>query len=100
MTDEVSTQFATALTIREGSPTTPDVIPRPPAALAPSFAIGRLLSMKKRLPDQKVVIGTLTSAWDLHNRLQVRSVGDRYLLKFSRPEDHRHLIQGGPWFFG
>ncbi|KAL6194063.1 hypothetical protein ACLB2K_035147 [Fragaria x ananassa] len=100
MTDEVSTHFATTLTIREDSPAISDVISRTPAALAPSFAIGRLLSMKKRLTDPKVVNGTLTSVWDLHNRLQVRSVGDRYLLKLSRLEDRRHLIQGGPWFFG
>ncbi|KAL6225448.1 hypothetical protein ACLB2K_004298 [Fragaria x ananassa] len=66
-TNKVSTHFATALAIREDNLANPGMISRPPDALAPSFEIGRLLSMKKRLIDPKVVIETLTSVWDLYN---------------------------------
>ncbi|KAL6141362.1 hypothetical protein ACLB2K_059651 [Fragaria x ananassa] len=98
MSNEVSKQFVAALAIREDSPTLSGVSPRPFAVWAPSFAIGRLLSLKKRIPDPKAVIGTLTSVCELHNCLQVNRWGILFLLKFSRSEECRHLIQGGPWF--
>lgn len=56
--------------------------------------------MKRRKPEPRSVMGTPTSVWDSGNRLQMRSQGVRFVLKFSRQADRDHVVEGGPWFFG
>ncbi|KAL6204635.1 hypothetical protein ACLB2K_021902 [Fragaria x ananassa] len=94
MSDEVSSRFAATLVIYEGGSSS-GVVARPSAASVPCFAVGRLLSLKRRLPKPKAVIGTLTAIWDYQNRLQMRLLGDHYLLKFSRADECRHVLHSG-----
>ena len=99
MSDEVSTQFAAALAIHDHGRISFGAAGA--AAISPHFfAVGRLLSQKKKKPEPKAVIGTLTSVWDFGNRLQMRAVGDRFVLRFTRREDRLHVLSDGPWFYG
>ncbi|KAL6219358.1 hypothetical protein ACLB2K_007117 [Fragaria x ananassa] len=95
MSDKVSQCFAATLAIRDGGQPT---FGASKAAAAPSyhFDVGSLLSLGRRTPESSVVIGTLTSVWDLQNRLQMRVYGDRYILRFTKAEDERCLL-GGVW---
>ncbi|KAL6225855.1 hypothetical protein ACLB2K_004704 [Fragaria x ananassa] len=64
------------------------------------FVVGRLLTLKRKIPDPKAVIGTLTSGWDLHNRLQMRAREDCFVLHFTKANDRKNILTGGPWFYG
>ncbi|KAL6228377.1 hypothetical protein ACLB2K_002327 [Fragaria x ananassa] len=99
MLDKVSQCFAATLAISDGTQPTFGVAK---AAAAPTycFDVGRLLSLGRRSPESSAVIGTLTSVWDLQNRLQMGAHGDRYILWFTMAEDERYLLGGGPWFYG
>ncbi|KAL6146060.1 hypothetical protein ACLB2K_056743 [Fragaria x ananassa] len=64
------------------------------------FVVGRLLTLKSKIPYLKAIIGTLTSVWDLHNRLQMRARADRFILCFTRADDRKNILTDGPWFYG
>ncbi|KAL6142349.1 hypothetical protein ACLB2K_060631 [Fragaria x ananassa] len=98
MSDEVSQHFRSALAIHDGDSLSFSVMR---SSLAPQqfFVVGRLLTLKCKIPDPKAVIGTLTSVWDLHNRLQMRARADRFVLHFTRADDRKIILTGGPWFY-
>ena len=99
MSDEVSNRFAAALAIHDNGRISFGAAGA--AALSPHFfAVGRLISQKMRKPEARAVIGTLTSVWDFGNRLQMRAVGDRFVLRFTRREDRLHVLNDRPWFYG
>lgn len=70
MSDEVSQRFVSALAILDGDRPACGVANTMSAPQYSYFAVGRLLTLKRKMPDPKAVIGTLTSDWDLQNRLQ------------------------------
>ncbi|KAL6188487.1 hypothetical protein ACLB2K_039879 [Fragaria x ananassa] len=99
MFDEVAQRFSSVLALRDGGRLSFGAVR---AALAPTqfFAVGRLLTFKRKVPDPKAVIGTLYSVWDLQNRMQMRAREDRFVLRFTRADDRKHLLTGGLWFYG
>ncbi|KAL6138075.1 hypothetical protein ACLB2K_063361 [Fragaria x ananassa] len=99
MSDEVAQRFSSVLALRDGGRLSSGVVHAAPAPTQ-FFAVGRLLTFKRKVPDPKAVIGTLSSIWDLHNRMQMRARKDRFVLRFTRADDRKHLLTGGPWFYG
>ncbi|KAL6223451.1 hypothetical protein ACLB2K_006838 [Fragaria x ananassa] len=99
MSDKVSLCFAATLAISDSAQ--PNFgASQAAVALSYHFDVGRLLSLRRRTPESSVVIGTLTSVWDLQDRLQMRAYGDHYILRFTKAEDERYLLGGGLWFYG
>ncbi|KAL6220133.1 hypothetical protein ACLB2K_007890 [Fragaria x ananassa] len=99
MSDEVAQHFVTALAITVGDRPLNGAA-RVTAAPPHVFAVGRLLSLSRHKPDPRASIGTLTSVWDLQNRLQMRANGDQYVMRFTKAEDKKMILGGGSWFFG
>ncbi|KAL6129754.1 hypothetical protein ACLB2K_073103 [Fragaria x ananassa] len=97
--DEVSQRFTSALALCDGDQHSVGVAHSTPA-LQQFFVVGCLLTLKRKVPNLKVVIGTLTSIWDLHNRLQMHARDDQFVLRFNRVEDHNNIMSSGPWFYG
>lgn len=99
MSDEISQRFMSALAIHEGDFPSFGAM-RSSLALQQFFVVGRLLTLKSKIPYLKAVIGTLTSVWDLYNRLQMRARANRFVLYFTRADDRENVLTGGPWFYG
>ena len=99
MSDEVAQRFSSVLALRDGGRLSSGAVRAAPAPTQ-FFAVGRLLTFKRKVPDPKAVIGTLSSVWDLQNRMQMRAREDRFVLRFTRADDRKHLLTGGPWFYG
>ncbi|KAL6199720.1 hypothetical protein ACLB2K_029503 [Fragaria x ananassa] len=99
MSNEVAQRFSSVLALRDGGRLSFGVVRAAPAPTQ-FFAVGRLLTFKRKVPDPKAVIGTLSSVWDLQNRMQMRAREDRFVLRFTRANDRKHLLTGGPWFYG
>ncbi|KAL6191237.1 hypothetical protein ACLB2K_037628 [Fragaria x ananassa] len=99
MSDEVAQRFSFVLALRDGGRLSSGAMRAAPAPTQ-FFAVGRLLTFKRKVPDPKAVIGTLSSVWDLQNRMQMRAREDRFVLRFTRADDRKHLLTGGPWFYG
>lgn len=96
MSDEISQQFASSLAIHDGDQPSPV---RSTTAPQYFFVAGQLFTLKRKIPEPRVEIGTLTSVWDLHNRLQMRAQAARFILRFNRENERKNLIEGGPWFY-
>ncbi|KAL6225701.1 hypothetical protein ACLB2K_004550 [Fragaria x ananassa] len=73
MSDEVAQRFSSVLVLRDGGRLSS-------GAPAPTqfFAVGRLLTFKRKM----------------------RAREDRFVLRFTRADDRKHLLTGGPWFYG
>ncbi|KAL6192250.1 hypothetical protein ACLB2K_038635 [Fragaria x ananassa] len=99
MSDEVAQRFSSVLALCDGGRLSSGAVRAAPAPTQ-FFAVGRLLTFKRKVPDPKAVIGTLSSVWDLQNRMQMRAREDRFVLRFTRADDRKHLLTGGPWFYG
>ncbi|KAL6129851.1 hypothetical protein ACLB2K_068233 [Fragaria x ananassa] len=99
MSDEVSQCFTSALAIHDGDSPSFSVMRSSPAPQQ-FFVVGRLLTLKRKIPDPKAVIGTLTSIWDLHNRLQMRAKTDRFVLRFTRADDRTNIMTSDLWVYG
>ncbi|KAL6202634.1 hypothetical protein ACLB2K_026340 [Fragaria x ananassa] len=93
MSDEVSQRFASSLAIHDGGQPSPV---RSTVAPQYFFVAGQLFTLKRKIPEPRVEIGTLTSIWDLHNRLQMRAQADRFILRFNRENERKNLIERGP----
>ncbi|KAL6206177.1 hypothetical protein ACLB2K_023426 [Fragaria x ananassa] len=99
MSDEVAQRFSSVLALRDGGRLSSGAVRAAPAPTQ-FFTVGRLLTFKRKVPDPKAVIGTLSSVWDLQNRMQMRAREDRFVLRFTRADDRKHLLTGGSWFYG
>ncbi|KAL6197202.1 hypothetical protein ACLB2K_032814 [Fragaria x ananassa] len=93
MSDEVSQRFTSALAIHDDDSPSFGVMRSFPAPQQ-FFVVGRLLTLKSKIPDLKAVIGTLTFLWDLHNRLQMRAMADYFVLRFIGADDWKNILTG------
>lgn len=45
-------------------------------------------------------MATMATLWELKGKLQIRSQGERYVLRFNDVESRKHIVEGGSWFYG
>ncbi|KAL6214010.1 hypothetical protein ACLB2K_013448 [Fragaria x ananassa] len=45
-------------------------------------------------------MATMAMLWELKGKLQIRSQGERYVLRFNDVESRKHIVEGGSWFYG